>query len=61
MLVGVELAPYTVLASAFRAKILGEPSPSPIIPATFADGVAAMELIDAVRASALEGGKLVSL
>ena len=61
MLVGVELAPYTLLAQAFRAAILGEPAPSPVVPATFADGVAAMELIDAVRASAADGGRLVQL
>lgn len=60
-LVGIELAPYTMLCRAFRAAILGEPSPSPVIPATFADGAAAMEIIDAFRASAADGGKVVEV
>ncbi|MEO6717270.1 MAG: Gfo/Idh/MocA family oxidoreductase [Novosphingobium sp.] len=60
-LVGIELAPYTMLCCAFRAAILGETSPSPVEPATFADGVAAMEIIDAFRASAADGGKLVEV
>ncbi len=60
-LVAIELAPYTMLCRAFRAEILGEPSPSPVVPATFADGVAAMEVIDAVRTSAREGGKSVEV
>ena len=61
MLVGMELAPYTMLCRAFRAAIHGEASPSPVVPATFADGVAAMEIIDAFRASAAGGGKVVEV
>ncbi|MCB2072305.1 MAG: Gfo/Idh/MocA family oxidoreductase [Novosphingobium sp.] len=60
-LVGVELAPYTVLCRSFRAAILGEDATSPIVPATFADGVAAMKVMDSIRASAADGGKLVEL
>lgn len=60
-LVAFELPPYAMLCKAFRAAILGEAAPSPVIPATFADGLAAMELIDAVRASAADGGKVVEV
>lgn len=60
-LVGVELSPYTVLCRSMRAAILGEPADSPVVPATFADGVAAMKVMDAIRASAADGGKLVVL
>ena len=60
-LVAFELPPYAMLCKAFSAAILGEPPPSPVAPATFADGVAAMELIDAVRASASEDGKVVEI
>lgn len=60
-LVSIELPPYIMLCRALRAAILGEPSPSRVIPATFADGVAAMEVIDAVRASAVDGGRLVTI
>ena len=61
MLVGVELAPYTVLCRALKAKITGDPPPSPVVPATFADGLAAMEIIDAARTSAAEGGKVIAV
>lgn len=61
MLVGMELPPYTVLCSALKARILGDPAPSPVEPATFADGLAAMRIIDAARASAADGGKVMLL
>jgi predicted dehydrogenase len=61
MLVNVELAPYTALCQSFRAAILGEEAPSPLVPATFEDGVACMEIMDAIRASAADGGRLVEL
>jgi hypothetical protein len=32
-----------------------------VAPATFADGVAAMEVMDAIRASARDGGRLVAI
>ena len=57
----VELPPYTVLCNSMKAAILGEPTESPVTPATFADGVAAMKVMDAIRASAAAGGKLVEL
>jgi predicted dehydrogenase len=60
-LVGMELAPYTVLCRALKARILGDSAPSPVGPATFADGLAAMRIIDAARASAADGGKVITL
>lgn len=57
----VEIAPYTELCKSLRARILGEPAPSPVPLATFADGVANMQVLDAIRASAREGGKLVAV
>ncbi len=52
---GVEYAPYVRLAGAFRALIEGGALEGPA-PATFADGVAQMEVVDAVRRSAAAGG-----
>ena len=52
---GVEYGPYTRLAAAFRDLILGLPSEGPP-PATFADGVAMMTVLDAARRSAAAGG-----
>src|SRR5262245_12088647 len=61
MLVPIELPPYLRLVEAFRARIEGrEPPREPVI-ATFADGLASMEVLDAVRASAAAGGSLVRL
>lgn len=51
---GIDLGPYTRLAETFRACILGEPAPA-VAPATFVDGVAGMEVLDAIRRSAREG------
>jgi predicted dehydrogenase len=61
LLSSVELGPYTMLARAWRAAIEGRPAPSPVPPATFADGVANMRVLDAIRASAAGGGVLVTL
>jgi predicted dehydrogenase len=52
---GVEYGPYTRLAAAFGDLILGRPTPDPP-PATFADGVAMMTVLDAIRRSAAAGG-----
>ena len=60
-LVAVELAPYVMLCRALAAQITGGPPPSSVTPANFADGVATMDMIDAFRASAAEGGRLVAL
>jgi predicted dehydrogenase len=51
---GVDLAPYTRLAEAFRERIAGRPGPADPVPATFADGVAAVRVLDAIRLSAAE-------
>jgi predicted dehydrogenase len=53
---GLDLGPYTCLAAAFRDLVLGRPIPDDPRPATFADGVAGMAVLDAVRASARDGG-----
>lgn len=57
----VEIAPYTELCKSVRAAILGEPAPSPVPLATFADGVANMQVLDAIRESARRGGALVKV
>jgi predicted dehydrogenase len=63
---GLDLGPYTCLAAAFRDRILvarGDERtlPDDPQPATFADGVAGMAVLDAARASALEHGAWVGL
>jgi predicted dehydrogenase len=57
----LELGPYTRLCETLRAGIEGRPSTGVVPPPTFADGVAAMDVIDAIRASAFAGGALVSV
>ena len=49
---GLDLPPYTRLAETFRDLILGRPIPADPRPATFVDGVAQMEVLDAIRRSA---------
>ena len=58
---GLELVPYTRLAEAFRDRILGRPLAPDVRPATFADGVAAMSVLDAIRGSAAQGGAWTSI
>jgi predicted dehydrogenase len=52
---GLDLGPYTRLAEHFRARIEGTEPPAGPPPATFADGVADMVVLDAARRSAAEG------
>lgn len=52
---GIDFGPYVRLFEHFRARIEGTPAPAGPTPATFADGVAAMEAMDAIRRSAREG------
>jgi predicted dehydrogenase len=52
---GLDLGPYTRLAEHFRARIEGMPPPPGPHPATFADGVADMAVLDAMRRSAARG------
>jgi predicted dehydrogenase len=58
----LELGPYTRLCEALRAGIdgRGAAEPSVAVP-TFADGVAEMRVLDAVRASAAAGGTVVAI
>ena len=60
-LVKVELPPYMSLCQAWRSAIEGG-TPSRTVPLpTFADGVACMDVLDAIRTSAANGGALVSI
>src|SRR4029079_12015981 len=52
---GLDLGPYTRLAEHFRARIDGNDPPAGPPPATFADGVADMAVLDAARRSVAEG------
>jgi predicted dehydrogenase len=57
----LELGPYTRLAECFRAGVCGEP-PSAAVPIpTFADGLADMRALDAIRASAAADGARVNV
>jgi predicted dehydrogenase len=51
---GFDLGPYTRLAEHFRARIEGTEAPTGPRAATFADGVADMAVLDAMRTSAAE-------
>jgi predicted dehydrogenase len=53
---GIDFGPYVRLYERFRDLILGRSIPSEPAPATFADGVRGMEVLDAIRRSAAEGG-----
>jgi predicted dehydrogenase len=58
---GLDLGPYTCLAAAFRNLVLGRPIADDPRPATFADGVAGMAVLDAVRDSADRHGAWVDV
>jgi len=51
---GSDLGPYTKLLSSMRNQILGMNGPADPAPATFIDGVAGQEVLDAIRQSAEE-------
>ena len=53
-LTGIDFGPYVRLYERFRDLILGRLIPPDPIPATFADGVASMTVLDAIRRSAIE-------
>jgi predicted dehydrogenase len=58
---GIELTAFTRLCEVLRAGMDGR-APSTAVPVpTFADGVACMEVLDATRKSARDGGALVTL
>ncbi len=52
----MELPPYIMLTRAFRRAIEGEPAPPGPRPASFGDGLACMQVVEAVRRSAAAGG-----
>ncbi|TCM20447.1 putative dehydrogenase [Novosphingobium sp. PhB165] len=53
-----EMGPFTRLCEALMARIAGTEAGSSIAPPTFADGLATMQVMDAMRASAAAGGAL---
>lgn len=53
-----EIGPFTRLTQALHAAIRGESAPGAVAPPTFEDGLACMRVMDAMRASAAEGGAL---
>lgn len=53
---GIDIGPYTRMACVFRDLITGAPVPDDPRPATFADGVAVMAVLDAIRSAASQGG-----
>jgi len=55
----LELGPYLRLATALRAGVEGAPLPTAVPVPTFADGLACMRVLDAIRESAAGGGELV--
>ena len=61
MMAAFEVAPYLQLCRVLRAAITGEPSPSPMAPADFADGLANMAVLDAIRRSAAQAGTRVTV
>jgi predicted dehydrogenase len=55
------LPPFIRLCEAFRARIDGKSSHHAVPLPTFADGLACMQVLDAIRASAADQGALVKL
>lgn len=56
-----EIGPFTRLAETLKAAIEGAVPPSSIAPPTFYDGLACMRIIDAMHASAANGGTVQTL
>ncbi len=56
-----EPGPYIRLCEVLRAGVDGREITGAVAPPTFRDGVACMEVLDAIRNSAASGGALVSL
>lgn len=57
----LELGPYTRLCEVLRAGVEGRAWPDAVPVPTFADGLAGMEVLDAIRASAARGGERVTV
>ncbi len=53
-----EIGPFTRLAEALRDAIGGSAAQSPVAPPTFLDGLKCMQIMDAMHASAADGGSL---
>lgn len=53
---GIDRHPFARLYGVLRDRVLGRPVPDDPPPATFADGVAGMEVMDAIRAADEQGG-----
>ena len=58
---GIELGAFTRLCEVLRAAMEGKVPATAVPIPTFADGVAGMEVLDAIRQSASKGGELVRL
>jgi len=58
---GIDYGPYVRLYEHFAARIAGAERPADAAPATFADGVANMAVMHAIRASAAAGGITVEV
>jgi hypothetical protein len=56
----MSLALFTRLCEGLRARIENRPSPTAVPLPTFADGVAGMAVLDAIRASAANSGALTT-
>lgn len=57
----LELGPYTRLAEVLRAGVDGRSHDAVVPVPTFADGLAGMRVLDAIRASAASGGTFVTV
>jgi predicted dehydrogenase len=57
----LEVGPFTRLGEALRAGVEGRPAPTAVPVATFADGVASMRVLDAIRESSRRDGQTVSV
>lgn len=57
----LEVGPFTRLCEALRAGVEGRPAPTAVPLATFADGVAATRVLDAIRTSSAYDGETVRL
>jgi predicted dehydrogenase len=56
-----EIGPFTRLAQTLKAAIEGSASSGSVAPPTFSDGLACMQVIDAMHTSATNGGALQTL
>jgi predicted dehydrogenase len=57
----MELGPFIRLCEVLKAGVDGRPHKAAVPPPTFADGLACMAVLDAIRQSAAQGGALINL